>query len=254
MKIITYNLNGVRSAIKKGLIEWIKAVDADIYCFQEIKCAKEDLPILLFDNIGYGSVWLPAEKKGYSGTGILFKKKPVSITYGCGEDCYDREGRVLIIDTEDLRILNTYMPSGSSGEERQKFKFEWLDFFMPYITQMREEHPNLLVCGDFNICHQAIDIHNPKSNAQSSGFLPEERDWMEKYFQSGFIDTFRYLNSDPHFYTWWSNRMGARDKNLGWRIDYQTISANLLPKLNRSIILNEAKHSDHCPVLVELNI
>jgi exodeoxyribonuclease III len=255
MKVITYNLNGVRAAIQKGLIDWLKATDADVVCFQETKAQKIQIPISLFEDLGYHTHWHSAEKKGYSGTAILSKMPPKSVNYGYesrfGLD--DSEGRVLRADFDDLSVISVYIPSGSSGEERQDFKMRWLDLFYDYIAELKKERPNLLICGDYNICHQAIDIHNPQANAKTSGFLPEERAWLTKFFELGFIDTFRTYNAEPHHYTWWSQRSNARAKNLGWRIDYQSISHHLKDRIRRAVILNEAHHSDHCPVLVELD-
>jgi exodeoxyribonuclease-3 len=253
MKIITYNVNGIRSAITKGFVDWLKAANPDMICLQEVKADENQIEKQLFEDLGYHIYWYSAEKKGYSGVAILTKIKPKHIEYGCGIEIYDREGRVLRTDFEDFSLMSVYMPSGSSGQERQDFKFQWLADFQQYIDQLKVNFPNLIISGDYNICHQAIDIHNPKSNANSSGFLPEERAWMSGFLESGFIDTFRYFNPEPHHYTWWSFRAGARQKNLGWRIDYHCASKALEGRLKRALILPEAKHSDHCPALVEID-
>lgn len=252
MKIITYNINGIRAAIKKGFPEWLKATNADIICLQEIKSTPEQIDPEEFITLGYELFWHPAVKKGYSGVAIFSKIKPEGVCIGCGIEKYDFEGRVIRADYKDFSLMNVYMPSGSSGEERQAFKMIWLDDFFDYVHSVRKDFPNLIVCGDFNICHRPIDIHNPKSNANSSGFLPEERSWMEKFFNSGFIDSFRLFNSEPHNYTWWSYRTNARERNLGWRIDYLATTTEMKDKLKRSVILKEAYHSDHCPVLLEI--
>jgi exodeoxyribonuclease-3 len=253
LKILTYNINGLRSAISKGFVQWLEATGADVICLQEIKSTPEQVDTTEFEAIGFKYLyWHPAVKKGYSGVAIFSKIKPVNACLGCGMEKYDYEGRVLRIDFETFSILNVYMPSGSSGEERQAFKMCWLNDFYNYVTTLRIDFPRLVVCGDYNICHQAIDIHNPKANANSSGFLPEERAWMSKFFESGFVDAFRHFNSEPHHYTWWTYRMNARGKNLGWRIDYHAVTESLKERLKRAIILNEAKHSDHCPVLIEI--
>lgn len=253
MKIITYNINGLRAALKKDFLEWLKATNADIVCLQEIKSTPEQLDPDVFRALGYELFWHPAIKKGYSGVAIFSKITPENVCIGCGIEKYDFEGRVIRADYKDFSLMNVYMPSGSSGDERQAFKMVWLDDFFEYVHQIRKDFPNLVVCGDFNICHRAIDIHNPKSNANSSGFLPEEREWMEKFFESGFIDAFRHLNKEPHNYTWWSYRTNARERNLGWRIDYHAITKELKDKLKRAVILKEANHSDHCPVLLEFS-
>lgn len=252
MKIITYNVNGLRSAISKGLIDWLSATDADVICFQEIKSLPEQIDPAPFEKLGYKMFWHPAVKKGYSGVATFTRISPSDVCIGCGIEKYDQEGRVLRTDFENFSLLNVYMPSGSSGDIRQAFKFEWLDDFFHYISNLKKEIPRLVICGDFNICHREIDIHNPKFNAGSSGFLPEERAWMTKFFEHGFIDAFRHFNQEPHHYTWWSFRANARNKNLGWRIDYHTVTENLRDRLKRAIILPEAKHSDHCPVLIEI--
>ncbi len=254
MKIISYNINGIRSASTKNLFGWLQATNADMVCFQELKAHPDQIPeiIALVENLGYHHYWYPAQKKGYSGVAILTKIKPIHVEYGCGEEWIDAEGRIIRADFEDFSLMSVYMPSGSSGEERQQKKFEFLDFFQPYISNLKTQYPNLIVSGDYNICHTEIDIHNPKSNAKSSGFLPEERAWIDLFIKNGFIDTFRHFNKDPHHYTWWSFRFGARSKNLGWRIDYQMATKEMENRLKNVRILPDAIHSDHCPVLLEL--
>lgn len=252
MKIITYNVNGIRSAIEKGLLTWLKAANPDVLCLQEVKANSDQVNLADFEALGYQSYWHSAQKKGYSGVAIFTKIKPMHVQIGCGIEKYDFEGRVIRIDFEDVSIINTYMPSGSSGDERQAFKYEWMDDFYNYTQTLVTEIPNLIIVGDYNICHQPIDIHNPKSNANSSGFLPQEREWLGKFIEIGFIDTFRHFNPEPHHYTWWSYRAGARKKNLGWRIDYQMATLSLTNRLQRAAILSDAVHSDHCPVLLEI--
>jgi len=252
MKIITYNVNGIRAAMNKGLVEWLKGANPDVLCLQEIKATPDQVDVSQFEALGYHLYWYPAQKKGYSGVAIFTKLKPLHVEYGCGIEAYDFEGRMIRVDFETCSVLCAYHPSGSSGDERQAFKMKWLEDFQNYINQLKSNIPHLVLVGDYNICHKAIDIHNPKSNAQTSGFLPEERDWFEQFVQSGFIDSFRYFNQDPHHYSWWSYRAGARSKNLGWRIDYNLVSNHLETHLKRSVILADAMHSDHCPVLLEL--
>jgi exodeoxyribonuclease-3 len=254
MKIISYNVNGIRAAINKEFFAWLQATDADIVCLQEIKATPDQIvDIVILKNLGYKHYWYPAEKKGYSGTAIFTKIEPKHVEYGCGIEDYDREGRVIRADFNDFSIISAYFPSGSSGDIRQDFKYKFLDDIADYIDKLKIDFPKLIISGDYNICHKPIDIHNPKSNANSSGFLPEERAWMENFIQSGFIDTFRHFNQDPHHYTWWSYRAGARAKNLGWRIDYHLVTKELENNLKRAAILPEAKHSDHCPILLELS-
>ena len=256
MKIVSYNVNGIRSAFSNNWLTWVQAVDADVVCLQEIKANPEQLAeiLALIELMGYEHYWYPAQKKGYSGTAILSKKTPLKVEYGCGHCDYDFEGRILRADFEGFSVMSTYFPSGSSGDIRQEFKYRFLDDFQQYIDKLKTEHPKMVISGDYNICHRAIDIHNPKSNANSSGFLPAEREWMENFVNTGFIDSFRYFNEDPHHYTWWSYRAGARKKNLGWRIDYNMVTRELEHNLKRSAILCEAIHSDHCPILLELDI
>lgn len=253
MKIVTYNVNGIRAAMSKGLIDWISQVSPDVLCVQEIKANPEQVGVFEFEELGYHHYWYPAQKKGYSGVAIFTKQKPKHIEYGCGIKEYDDEGRILRIDFEEFSVMSVYHPSGSSGDLRQAFKMEWLGAFLNYINQLKAIYPKLVICGDFNICHKAIDIHNPKSNANTSGFLPEEREWMEQFINSGFVDSFRYFNQEPHQYSWWSYRVGSRAKNLGWRIDYNFVTDNLKNRISRSVILPSAIHSDHCPVLLEMS-
>jgi exodeoxyribonuclease-3 len=253
MKIVTYNVNGIRAAMSKGLIDWISQVSPDVLCVQEIKANPDQVGVFEFEELGYHHYWYPAQKKGYSGVAIFTKQKPKHIEYGCGIKEYDDEGRILRIDFEEFSVMSVYHPSGSSGDLRQAFKMEWLEAFLNYINQLKATYPNLVICGDFNICHKAIDIHNPKSNANTSGFLPEEREWMEQFINSGFVDSFRYFNQEPHQYSWWSYRAGSRAKNLGWRIDYNFVTDNLKNRISRSVILPSAIHSDHCPVLLEMS-
>ncbi|HAP59473.1 MAG TPA: exodeoxyribonuclease III [Cytophagales bacterium] len=253
MKIISYNVNGIRAAINKGLLDWLKAANPDVVCLQEVKAMPEQVDLSPIEELGYGVHWFAAEKKGYSGVAILSKPTPSHVEKGIGMEVYDREGRTLRADFDDFSVMSVYMPSGSSGDERQALKMQWLADFEVYVAELRKTHPNLLICGDYNICHQAIDIHNPVANKNSSGFLPEEREWMTQFVESGFVDTFRKFNPEPHNYAWWSFRSGARDKNLGWRIDYHMVTDTLADRVTRAAILPEAKHSDHCPILVELD-
>ena len=253
MKILSYNLNGIRSAVSKGLINWLSEQNADIICFQETKAWVQDIPVLDFENLGYYTCWFSATKKGYSGVGILSKQKPDHIQTGMQNSVYDQEGRFIRADFGDISVISVYHPSGSSGEDRQDFKFQWMKDFESYIHQLRKERPKLIISGDYNICHRPIDIHNPISNSKSSGFLPEEREWLDSFISNGFIDSFRHFNPYPHQYTWWSYRMNARSKNLGWRIDYHLVTENLKENLISADIHSQAIHSDHCPISVELN-
>ena len=253
MKIVTYNINGIRAALRKGLDEWLKSNDPDIICLQEIKAREEQFDSSVFTNLGYHCYWYSAQKPGYSGTAILSKEKPIKVTYGMNHKNYDNEGRVMRVDFEAYSVISVYMPSGSSGDSRQAFKMTFLEDFYNYISELIKQVPNLIIAGDYNICHNAIDIHNPQRNQKTSGFLPEEREWLSTFIDLGFIDTFRHFNQEPHQYSWWSYRANARAKNLGWRIDYLLATQSMESRLNRAAILSQAKHSDHCPVLVELS-
>ncbi len=249
MKIVTYNVNGIRAAIKKGWLEWVKESQPDILCLQEVKALEKDFPSELLIQMGYKYIlWHSAEKKGYSGVAILSKIEPESSNIGIGIEEYDKEGRVLEVTFKNFKLINTYFPSGTSGDERQNFKYKFLDNYYRWVEDKIREHPNLIICGDVNICHKEIDIHNPVSNKKSSGFLPEERQWVTEFLELGFTDTFRYFDSSPHKYTWWSYRAAAREKNKGWRIDYFFNNNVINGKMIECTILPEAKHSDHCPV------
>lgn len=254
MRVITYNLNGVRSAIKKGFIDWLKTDPADVVCVQEIKAEKENVDLKLFEDLGYHSYWFSAEKKGYSGVAVFTRIQPDNVVYGNGIAQSDQEGRVIRLDFGEVTVINAYFPSGTSGELRQTYKYQWLDEFFDYIAELRKARPNLIICGDYNIAHKEIDIHNPVSNKKSSGFLPEERAWMDKWFGNGFVDSFREFNKDPHHYSWWTVRANARANNKGWRIDYISVTDTLKEKLRGSAIYPDVVHSDHCPVFIDLEV
>ncbi|MBL7764751.1 MAG: exodeoxyribonuclease III [Chitinophagaceae bacterium] len=255
MKIVSYNVNGIRSAISKGLIDWVREDAADIYCFQELKASLPDIPSHLFEELGYHCYWYPAQKKGYSGVGIISKQKPDEVIYGCGLEQADAEGRVLQLIYPKFRLINTYFPSGSSGDERQSYKMEFLNDYLNYLQSSSNLRQSpIILAGDYNICHQAIDIHDPKGNKDSSGFLPEERAWMDRFFEAGMVDSFRLINQEPHQYSWWSFRANARNNNKGWRIDYINVSEPLKGNIKHAEILPHVKHSDHCPVMLEMMI
>ncbi len=252
MKIISYNVNGIRAAITKGFIDWLQQANPDVICLQEIKATEDQIPVADIANAGYPfQYYYPATKKGYSGVAILSKTKPNNIVFGTGIEHMDFEGRNLRVDFDNYSIMSLYLPSGTNIL-RLDHKFMFMDDFHNYITNLRQEIPNLIICGDYNICHEPIDIHDPIRNKNVSGFLPQERSWLDIFMKSGFVDSFRHFNKDPHNYTWWSYRAGARGKNKGWRIDYILVAKPIEEKLQRALILSEAKHSDHCPVLIEI--
>ncbi len=254
MRIISYNVNGIRAAVKKGFADWLKTDPADVICLQEIKAHKEDVPEEAIKDAGYEVYSFSAQKKGYSGVAILTKIKPDNVQYGNGIMQSDAEGRVIRADFGDTTLINAYFPSGTSGDERQDYKYQWLDEFFVYINDLRKTRPNIIVCGDYNICHKPIDIHDPVKNKNYTGFKPEERAWMEKLFTTGFIDSFRHFNKEPHQYTWWSAFANARTNNKGWRIDYVNVTEPLKASLKHAEILPHVRHSDHCPVFLELDV
>ncbi len=254
MKIISYNLNGIRAASKKGLETWIENHDFDILCFQETKAQIDQFDHSKLEDLGYHHYWHSAEKKGYSGVATYTKEEPTNIVYGCGIDKYDNEGRILRTDFKNWTLLNCYFPSGTSGDIRQGFKMEFLDDFFNWIEELKKECPRLIIVGDYNIAHTENDIHNPKTNKNTSGFKPEERAWMTKWFDSGFTDAFRAIHPDKTEYSWWSYRAGARGKNKGWRIDYQSVSNNMKTLIQNAGHYNDAVHSDHCPVFLEIDL
>ncbi|MFV0304534.1 MAG: exodeoxyribonuclease III [Moheibacter sp.] len=256
MKIISYNVNGIRAAVRKGLLDWIKAAQPDVLCLQEIKATEEQIQeeINSLKEIGYHSYWYPAQKKGYSGVAILSKEEPKHVEFGTGIDYIDDEGRVIRADYDGVSVISVYVPSGTNID-RLDFKMQFCHDFQHYIKNLEKELPNLVISGDYNICHEAIDIHDPVRNKTVSGFLPIEREWLTDYMQNcQLIDSFRYFVKEPHHYSWWSYRANARANNKGWRIDYNMVSKPLESKMKRATILPEAQQSDHCPVLVELAI
>jgi len=253
MKIISYNVNGIRAAISKGFLDWLQQSNPDVICLQEIKAQEDQIPVFEVTAAGYPyQYYFSAQKKGYSGVAILSKIEPKKVVFGTGIDYMDFEGRNIRADFDDVSIMSLYLPSGTNMD-RLDHKFQYMDDFQRYVDQLKVEIPNLVICGDYNICHEAIDIHDPIRNATVSGFLPVERAWIDRFMKNGFIDTFRFFNKEPHNYSWWSYRANARNNNKGWRIDYCLASEPLRNRLTRAVILPEAKHSDHCPVLVEIS-
>ncbi|MDM1297721.1 exodeoxyribonuclease III [Empedobacter falsenii] len=254
MKIISYNVNGIRAAMTKGLVEWLEAAQPDVLCIQETKAMQEQVDTKPFEELGYHIYWHAAEKKGYSGVAIFSKIKPNHVQIGTGIDYIDREGRVLRLDFDNVSVISLYLPSGTNID-RLDFKLQFCEDFKDYVKELKISHPNIVICGDYNICHEAIDIHDPVRNAKVSGFLPVEREWMTAFLgECNMIDSFRYFVKEPHHYSWWSYRANARNNNKGWRIDYNMVSNTLEKNMTRATILPDAKHSDHCPVLLELDV
>jgi exodeoxyribonuclease-3 len=255
MKIFSYNVIGIRAAINNGFIEWLKTHPADVICIQENKAQEKDLDSSLFKELGYNDHWFCAQKKGYSGVTVFSKIKPDSVQCGTGHKISDEEGRVIQLQFGKVKLINAYFPSGTSGDERQGFKYVWLDEFFNYVQDLRKKNPHIIICGDYNIAHKEIDIHNPSGNKNTTGFLPEERAWMDKFYSSGWIDVFRQFHPEPHRYTWWSQRFpSVRENNKGWRIDYISVTDVMKKQLKDSEIFPDVKHSDHCPVYAEIDI
>jgi len=253
-RILSYNVNGIRSAVRKGLLEFLKDVDPDIICFQETKAQPGEMHESEYETLGYFGYAFSAVKKGYSGVAIFTKQKPDLVVYGMGNEKYDNEGRVIRADFGDVSVISVYFPSGTTGEVRQEFKMSFLADFHNYLAGLRKTRSKLIISGDYNICRLWIDIHNPSQQQGTSGFLPEEREWFANFVDDGYVDSFREMNQEKHQYTWWSYRAGARGNNKGWRIDYHMVTNELQDKILDSRILPYAIHSDHCPVLVDMDI
>ena len=253
--VISYNVNGIRAAQRKGFFDWLQTESPDIICLQEIKAQVEQLDDAFIHPKGYHTFWHPAEKKGYSGVAIFSKEMPNDIIYGCGIETYDQEGRVLRVDFDHYSVLSVYFPSGASGSPRQQVKEDFLADFTPYLQQLKNKHPNLIISGDYNIAHHSIDLHDPVRNKNNPGFLPQERAWMDELVKAGFVDAFRLHHpEEPHHYSWWSYRAGARKNNKGWRIDYHMITESLKDLCLDADILAGVVHSDHCPIRITMNL
>lgn len=248
----SFNLNGVRSALKKGFKDWILEEQPDVISIQETKAQAEQIDVALFESLGYECFIHSAEKKGYSGVAVLTKIPPSKVEIGIGINEFDKEGRLLRIDFGDISLINSYFPSGTTGNIRQEVKMNYLSAFYRFVNELKKERPNIIVAGDFNICHKAIDISKPEKKKGVSGFLPEEREWVSEFLDSGFIDSFRHFNNEPNQYSWWSYRAGSRAKNLGWRLDYHMVSENMINRLKNAKIHQNIILSDHCPVSIEI--
>ena len=251
MKLVSWNVNGIRACVNKGFSDFFQEINADIFCIQETKCQKGQIE-LEFD--GYKSYWNSAEKKGYSGTAIFVKKEPINVIYGIGKDEHDNEGRVITLEYDNFYIVNIYTPNSKRELERLDYRQVWEDEIREYLLQLKKNKP-VIMCGDLNVAHKEIDLKNPKTNRRNAGFTDEEREKMTELLESGFIDTYRYLYPDKeNAYTWWSYMGKAREKNVGWRIDYFIVSNNLKDKIKEAKIYAEIMGSDHCPVSLEINI
>ncbi len=253
-KIISYNLNGIRAAIKKGFVEWVSQNDFDMICIQETKAQPDQVDLSGLEALGYHAHWHSAIKKGYSGVLILSKVKPDYVEVGCGIELSENEGRIIRADFGDTTLLNIYFPSGTSGDIRQNIKMQFLDDVFGWVHELKKKRQKIILVGDYNIAHTENDIHNPKGNKKNSGFLPEEREWMTKWFDNGFTDSFRQAHPERTEYSWWSFRANARANNKGWRIDYQSVTNNLKEKIVDCYHLTDVVHSDHCPVYMEIEL
>ena len=255
MRIIALNCNGIRAAARKGLFNWLATVDADIVCLQETKAQIDQLTDPIFHPDNFHSYYFDAERKGYAGTALYCRAKPLKITKGLGFEIADSEGRYLQADFNGLSVASLYLPSGSAGEERQARKLAFMGQFMQHMKMLRNDDREYIICGDWNICHKEIDLKNWKANKKNSGFLPEERQWLDElYYELGFIDAFRMVNQEADQYSWWSNRGQARAKNVGWRLDYHVISSGLRNKVMSAEIYTDQNFSDHAPVILDYNI
>ncbi len=254
MKIYSWNVNGIRAVLKKGFLKWLKETNADIICLQETKASPDQLTFDLTHLDSYHSYFAWAEKKGYSGVVTYTKKEPQNIQVGLQENKFDREGRTLITKYQDFTLFNIYFPNGKASSERLAYKMAYYNFLLDYLKKLLKTEKNIIICGDANTAHQEIDLARPKENSQISGFLKEERAWIDKLLALGFIDSFRtlYPNKKDQ-YTWWSQRSGARQRNVGWRIDYFFISKNLKKRLKSAQIHSQVQGSDHCPISIEID-
>ncbi len=263
LKILSWNVNGVRSVLRKGFLEWLYRESPDILCVQETKALPEQLGSDLLEPHGYHSYWNSAERKGYSGVATFTKEKPLKVQNGLGINEFDVEGRVIATEYPGFSLFNIYFPKGETGTDRLKYKMDFYDAFLQFVDYRNTQGEKLIICGDFNTAHKEIDIARPKENEKVSGFLPEERAWIDKFISHGYIDTFRHFNSEPNHYTWWDYKTKARERNIGWRLDYFFVTENLLGSVTEAFIMADVMYSeiapgemysDHCPVGITLEI
>jgi len=254
IRISCWNVNGIRAVEKKGFLSWLRQESPDILCLQETKAQPGQITAEIEQPSGYHAYWNFPERKGYSGVVTFTKEEPIKVENGFGIEKFDMEGRVTIAKYAQVTLFNVYFPNGKMSDERLKYKMDFYDAFLDFVTPLTDKGEKLVVCGDFNTAHKEIDLARPKENEDVSGFLPIERAWMDKFVAHGFVDTFRYLTKEPDHYTWWSFRTGARGRNIGWRLDYIFVTENLLDSLAQASIRPEVMGSDHCPVEIRLSI
>ena len=254
MRIISWNVNGIRAADKKGLYDWFKKESPDVLCLQEIKAQQEQVPPYLRNMPGYNVYWNSAERKGYSGVVTFTKVKPTQIKNGFGIDKFDNEGRIIITEFPSFMLFNIYFPNGKQSQERLDYKLDFYDTFLAYADNLKIKGKNIVVCGDFNTAHREIDLARPKENEKISGFLPIERTWIDTLIDHGYLDTFRHFYKEPNQYTWWDMKTRARERNVGWRIDYFFVNKDFLSHLRNAFIMQDVIGSDHCPIGIEIEI
>jgi len=254
LKLLSWNINGIRAIHKNGFLKWLDNESPDIICLQETRAQESQLDAELRNPPGYHACWNSSERKGYSGVATLSRQPPLHIQADLGFPELDNEGRVIITDFPGFTLFNTYFPNGKMSTERQKYKMDFYNRFFDLVDLRRQKDEKLILCGDFNTAHKEIDIAHPKENAKKSGFLPEERAWIDKLVAHGFVDIFRYFHKEPFQYTWWDMRTGARERNIGWRIDYFFVTENLLDSATSAFIMPDAMGSDHCPIGMTLKV
>lgn len=254
MRILSWNVNGIRAADKKGLFELLRKESPDVLCLQEIKASQEQVPPHLRNCPGYYIYWKSAERKGYSGVATYTKIKPIEVKTGFGIEKFDSEGRILITTFPSFILFNIYFPNGKQSQERLDYKLKFYDTFLDYADELKLKRNNIVVCGDFNTAHNEIDLARPKENEKISGFLPIERAWIDRFIDHGYVDTFRHFNKEPNQYSWWDLKSRARERNIGWRIDYFFVNKEFMPHVKKAFIQQSVMGSDHCPVGIEINV
>ena len=254
IRLMSWNVNGLRAVHKKGFLDWLAGASPDVLCLQETKVSKGQVPDELLDVADYTAYFAFPERKGYSGAALYSRTAPRSVAYGFGVEEFDREGRTIVADYGDFVLLNSYFPNGRSSRDRLRYKMEFYDAFLEYVCRLRAEGREVVICGDVNTAHKEIDLARPKQNARLSGFLPEERMWIDRLLQQGYVDTFRLFNDQPEQYTYWDTMTGARERNVGWRIDYFFVSEALAGSVTGAGILQEVMGSDHCPIELDITL